>query len=751
MPASTGHALTRADIEAWSTEHLDTAATHWTSTAQAWEDHFTTIHNGVLRPGGTVWEGAAAEAAAEHSWGDLVKVRGLADALLAAAGNASSGAGDIAWLKRQVLNAIAEAEEAGFTVGQDFSVTDPNVTALMRGSQQRQQQATEHAQAIQAAVQALVAADKQAADRINSALAPMQGAHFPGDGTRGHDPTVRAVDYRPGDNPGDQHVGKPDQKPPSAAGPTDPLGQLLGAPDPASNKPDPNSPWTKQSGPGQPDKPPTNPLDVLAGPHDKSGSASPPADAAGKPTNPLDLLAGKDGKPGADPNYTHNPLLAPIVKADPSLVDQQRAKVDAAQRAVDAAQAKVDASVNQSVTGGPYNGHDLNDSNPLARELFDARHNLVEQRNLLQDMNAAAAETGGKQAPVPTIPENASVQAFAPEPSLAERLAQAPEGWATQNRELHEMTGGLVPDVGNMYHVATDWGAATPAERAQAIADAAGLVPLPGMKLGVEGLEHLAGPAAEALTHHAPPVVAEHLPLGNEHGAPAHAPDMPVSGDHGPSAHGGDATPPPMEHHSTLEDMLLGGHHDPPGGVHDVPTNSNGLRADAFDPTLGSNYASGNPHYPGRWPPDSPPETWVPGETDNGWKHFNRPDGEWLDHQLQTGGIERAPDGRVPEYMQVDPRTGGVVAFDSHLYRGDQEVFIDGKIGREGMFWQPDNEYWLKRAASDLAVAQRQLSALPPGAILEWHVSNPQGAAALRQMLEARDIYGINVIYTPTP
>lgn len=482
---------------------------------------------------------------------------------------------DVQWCINELKDARAPAEALGMKVNSDGSVTDPNA-----GKSSDQQEA-DHREQVRSTAEARLkhllsvagTTETEVANGLRAAVGDPTAA-IPANAPRPAPPATKPAAAEPQPKPG--------EKPPAA---TDPLGQLLGVPDPAT-KPDPNSPWTKQSGPGQPDKAPTNPLDVLAGPHDKPVSAPPAADAAGKPTNPLDLLAGKDGKPGADPNYTHNPLLAPIVKADPSVVDQQRAKVDAAQRAVDAAQAKVDASVNQSVTSGPYNGHDLNDSNPLARELFEARHNLVEQRNLLQDMNAAAAETGGKQAPVPTIPENANVQAFAPEPSLGERLAQAPEGWATQNRELHEMTGGLVPDVGNMYHVATDWGTATPAERAQAIADAAGMVPLPGMKFGVEGLEHLAGPAAEALTHHAPPVVAEHLPLGNEHGAPAHAPDIPVSGDHGPSAHGGDAAPPPMEHHSALEDMLLGGEH------HDAGTFDGGMP----EPRPYNNDIAGYPH-----------------------------------------------------------------------------------------------------------------------------------------------------------
>ena len=161
MPAASDGALTRSDIEAWDTTHLETAATHWRSTAAHWESHFETIHNGMLRPGGTTWEGTAADAAAERSWADLVKVRGAGDALYAAAGHATTGAGDIAWAKRQVLDAIAEAEEAGFTVGQDFTVTDKSADGLLRSAAGRQQQAQAFATEISTRVQALAALDKQ--------------------------------------------------------------------------------------------------------------------------------------------------------------------------------------------------------------------------------------------------------------------------------------------------------------------------------------------------------------------------------------------------------------------------------------------------------------------------------------------------------------------------------------------------------------------------------------------------------------
>ncbi|MEZ0364204.1 hypothetical protein ACAG26_10955 [Mycobacterium sp. pUA109] len=216
-------------------------------------------------------------------------------------------------------------------------------------------------------------------------------------------------------------------------------------------------------------------------------------------------------------------------------------------------------------------------------------------------------------------------------------------------------------------------------------------------------------------------------------------PHQPPSGDgHGTT---GDGTEPTNTGTPGNSDDAGAGPQEPAPQPHSLP--------DTFDPNAGSNYPSGDPYLPGRWPPDTPPETWIPGQSESGWKYYNRGTDDWVDYQLQTGGIERAADGRVPEFLQVDPATGKPVAFDSHLYRGDQEVFIDGKMGRRGLFWQPENGYWVKRAFGDLETAERQLSALPPGAKLEWHVSDPYGAAALRQMLEDNDIYDIDVIYTP--
>jgi hypothetical protein len=192
MTAITGATtLTRADVEALDVAHLETPDNHWTTTAQRWESTFESLHTQTV---GTMWEGAGYDAAAARAWDDVVTVRGAADCLHAAASAARHGAGDLIWAKRQVLDTIEEAEATGFTVGQDFSVTDQSWT-MLRAAQTRQAQAKAFAAEISERVQNLARIDGETAAKITAALAPLDGFNF-------HEApetsTVRSVDFKTG-------------------------------------------------------------------------------------------------------------------------------------------------------------------------------------------------------------------------------------------------------------------------------------------------------------------------------------------------------------------------------------------------------------------------------------------------------------------------------------------------------------------------------------------------------------------------
>lgn len=188
MPAAVGAGIpSLSQILTWDTIHLSQAATDWVSTAERWEVTFTRVHRGTLSPGGTTWEGEAADAAQDRSFADLVKVRGLADTLNIAAAVARRGADQLDYLKRQAIDAINDAQEAGFAVGEDLSVTDTSAFGEFRTGLAQQ-----HATTIAARAAALGAADNEIATRITAATAELAEHGF----TEPGDNIAQAVDYR---------------------------------------------------------------------------------------------------------------------------------------------------------------------------------------------------------------------------------------------------------------------------------------------------------------------------------------------------------------------------------------------------------------------------------------------------------------------------------------------------------------------------------------------------------------------------
>ena len=120
-------------------------------------------------------------------------------------------------------------------------------------------------------------------------------------------------------------------------------------------------------------------------------------------------------------------------------------------------------------------------------------------------------------------------------------------------------------------------------------------------------------------------------------------------------------------------------------------------------------------------------------------------------YQEQISGIERLADGRIAEYNQLDLDTGKPVSFDGHTHRGHPpvEVFLEAKDGYAQLHYRPEGDWSKNVARSLLRQARRQTRALPDGAILEWHVSDPHGAQAIDALFRRNDIEDISVIYTP--
>lgn len=203
-----------SEIQAWDLAHLENAATDWTATAQHWEASFTSIHRASVSPGGTVWEGVAAEAAQASAFADLVKVRGLADVLHESAAVARRGAETLYAAKQSVLNAVEDASAAGYVVGEDLSVTPS------QGGAVAQAQAQVYAARIRERAVQLAAHDREIAAKISAATAPLNAVTFPEppSATRDSKPRIQAVDLHTF-----KEAPNPEPEPPPGGWSSDPL------------------------------------------------------------------------------------------------------------------------------------------------------------------------------------------------------------------------------------------------------------------------------------------------------------------------------------------------------------------------------------------------------------------------------------------------------------------------------------------------------------------------------------------------
>lgn len=175
-PGGTGPTLSQ--VRTWDTEHLLAAASHWTETATVWEHHFSHFATQISFPGGELWEGEAAEAAQQMAHSDKMIVIALADQLHSASAIAKAGEREINEARRGVLKIVEAAEEAGYTVGEDFSVTDPNFYDRMTAAA-RQAHAEAIATSLRAAVGTLVASDVRVADELLSSTTGLGSNVFP--------------------------------------------------------------------------------------------------------------------------------------------------------------------------------------------------------------------------------------------------------------------------------------------------------------------------------------------------------------------------------------------------------------------------------------------------------------------------------------------------------------------------------------------------------------------------------------------
>jgi hypothetical protein len=165
---------TLSEIRAWSTEHLIDAATFWNETADRWDDIFLTMRNQAYS---ITWQGGGGDALRQRTGADVSVVSGKADLLRQAAGIARSGASDISAAQRRVLYGVEDAQNAGFTVGEDLSVIDTRSTSPAERIT-RQAQAEAFAADIRLRAEQLDAAEVKVAGQLTAAAGGLGSGGF---------------------------------------------------------------------------------------------------------------------------------------------------------------------------------------------------------------------------------------------------------------------------------------------------------------------------------------------------------------------------------------------------------------------------------------------------------------------------------------------------------------------------------------------------------------------------------------------
>ncbi len=198
---------TRSQINDWPTGHLESGATQCEQFAERTAQVFAAHVANVQAPGGTVWNGAAFDAAydAAREAQDVARSQGVMS--LDIAQIARRGAEDIRGAQRATLNAISDAEDKGFVVAQDLSVKDARSNGSGEVRAQRQIEAAGHADFIRWRAADLVQTEARVAQELAAKAGELEGRRI----AKG---VARAVDFKQDlTKPDDLPVYGPDGKP----------------------------------------------------------------------------------------------------------------------------------------------------------------------------------------------------------------------------------------------------------------------------------------------------------------------------------------------------------------------------------------------------------------------------------------------------------------------------------------------------------------------------------------------------------
>jgi hypothetical protein len=166
---------TRSQVEAYTADHLVDAAEYWDRLADRWQDAHWQVRNEAHS---LDWEGFGGDALRARTVSDYDVASDKADQLREAATIARTGAGDISAAQRRVMYAVQDAQNAGFSVGQDLSVTDNHTSGTASEQAARRAQAQTFATDIRSRAAELAALDNKIGANITAAAGGVGATTF---------------------------------------------------------------------------------------------------------------------------------------------------------------------------------------------------------------------------------------------------------------------------------------------------------------------------------------------------------------------------------------------------------------------------------------------------------------------------------------------------------------------------------------------------------------------------------------------
>jgi len=166
--------MTLAKLENYNVDQLAADAAFWRKSQRLWaENHLSNVSSVAALD----WEGLAGEAANMRTLADMGTADAAGEVSQAASGVADGAGAALMTLRSAALLAVDAARADGFTVGNDFTVSDPNpVLAPLAAA--RRALAQTHSTAIVSAVEALVEYDRDVARLLDGHSAALQAVKF---------------------------------------------------------------------------------------------------------------------------------------------------------------------------------------------------------------------------------------------------------------------------------------------------------------------------------------------------------------------------------------------------------------------------------------------------------------------------------------------------------------------------------------------------------------------------------------------